>query len=980
MGSYNFDSDHEINAGLCRYVYRRGIRFPYPLSPVFRQPYVVQFFITGPFLDIVNTLGNIYETIRGRIEAIINVPKNPRSVGDIISYITKSFRDVAGIVDEVMWYKKAVEQRTVVLYIDVQNGVLPLGFYLATVPPLEPSEHDVALTAVNLHRLLYNPEMPEMSRLTTKQYEDDYSYLYQHEEKEKEKTTLAEKVVNYVKKWVKLDEIIQLFKQAENKVQEIYDKFPKMGLSVFDSVIFYWYNNINLDIRLGDIYDAFRKGHVLIYSYGKDWMPESDRQNIRDFYDNYIEKSKDVPSSSASLSTISDLTYRRHSKVEFLGVSKRVEPVTTEQFTKAVLTAIRNRRKDMAFSALQVYQTYGLKFVPLLPYPVSNSVNSGLASFLTDYGAYRNSIDRAINDLLKNKQAISLSQSESFRKAAGEISKVMAAATGMTRGMASKMSIGGGSKDKDNEDKDKIDEINDADVESIFKVEYLPPQLEPDIDLAPDFRYYDTDSSNSAENTESNDPPYKYSVIEDYNNSAVFRPGRVIRWSSSISEDIHAQYGALYSLSKIKRFGSPEGEMPIAAQEYGEMLKKVFFPHYDNAFELSTFIKTLGDNAQLEAIRSAYMGAEGAVLTIYDDMEKDPQRDEKIQETINRTVNRMQVVRSIIDESVFKLIKYYQLLMGLSGSDVSAPMHYMASLEPFSTLVKDLPEIARVYLKDIDTAMARVLGSEVAAINMGAQQVDSNACVPAKYFSIYKDFLPLRNLSIKYDDIETTNIDFFGYNFSIPSTWNSLKPNVRVSVIDFFGQPFTRYWQKYRKLVFRNNGAWPILNMAFILDVIGLDKSFNVTDLISLLVLPKSINMTEIDYDSSNPLPEAGTVDIDFEVIGFIDYVDLISQDDALVRVFNVIETVNGNRVVDRYNRFSEWYHMHNFNPLPAKYGLYSTNGEKNAKAINEVVKRVTANTPFRGSQFHPESIRIYEPQHFGRTISTKAMLDSKNK
>ena len=1002
---YSFDQDEVIGDPICNYVWRRGVRFPYTLTPVARQPYVVQFFISGPFVDIVNVLSNIALTIRGRIENIINVPKNPRSVGEVISWMTKSFRDVAGIIDEVNWYRQAIKQRQFIFYVDIE--VLPLGFYLATAPPLTPSEYDVAASAIVLHKILYNKTLPELSRINKKQKDDDYSYLYKVGEGEKTQKDLSQRAIEYAKKVFKIDEFANLIKKETEKVQQIidYQDVDLPGLSFYDSVIFYWYENAGLDLRLLPVRKALADGKILIYSHGQDWQPG--RNDIRHFYDTYIDIAGMVPLVPYD-ETVSKLTYRRHAKAEFLGVSVNVESKTTKQMVNAIATSIINRKKDTAFSALNIYQTYGLKFVPLLPFSVNYS-SSNQASFLTDYGRYRLTLDRYINEILKNRAAKNLARNSEVQAAIKELTAGLGSVTSMTATAASKFAKKLPVTQDQNDDISQTEEavLNEEDLESIFKDDEESPEIQNDDFFSgfagadPAQSYYN--SGGDVEDEEDVIIPgtgpivdaeiYKEQIIKPVNNSARFEPGAVIRWKSEIPKNIHSDYAALYSLSKIKRFGDPKQEIPFTYQEYAEMLRKIFLPSRDNSFELATFIKTLGDNEQLATLRSAHYGDEAAVFANYKLLSPNAQDGEEMSGDVKKiidkmaetTVNRMSVIRNIIDESVFKLIKYYDLLMGLSGIDVSAPMHYMASLEPFTDFLPDLPIVTKVFFNDLDRAMARVLGSEVAAINMQLQSDQENRCY-RNYFSIYRDFLPLRSLTLKYDDIETTNVEFFGHSFSIPSNWNSLRPAVRISVIDFYGQVFSRYWQKYRKLVFRNNGSWPILSMAFILDILGLDKSFNVTDLISLVVLPKSITMTEIDYDSSSQLTEAGAVDIDFEVIGFVDYVDLITLAGPLIVGTNalesVIETVNANRITTRFNPFSEWYHMHNYNPLPAKYARYTPNTNANATAVSTIKKIIADNTPARQAHLveknNPNSpngkkILIYEPQYFGRTISTKA-------
>jgi hypothetical protein len=333
----------------------------------------------------------------------------------------------------------------------------------------------------------------------------------------------------------------------------------------------------------------------------------------------------------------------------------------------------------------------------------------------------------------------------------------------------------------------------------------------------------------------------------------------------------------------------------------------------------------------------------------------------------------MPIVEDIVSESVFKAFIYYQLINALVGTSVSNTTHYIVSLEPFTEHIPNLPLLVKLNFDD----MQRELFATVAGTDRYQKIIKDypNISLTEGAFSIYRDFMPIKSLSVEYEDIENASIEIFGYSFSVPGSWNSLKPQVSIEVHDFAGRPFARYMQTYRKLVFRNNGTWPIMHMAFILDIIGIDNTLTITDIMSLLVVPRSINIPAIDYDSSEDFTTPQPVRIDFEVIGFVDYVDTSLINGAAVGKFNVIDHISFNRMADPNNILSNWYHTQNFNPAPAKYPLYSSNyakhlGFRDLRKCRLMDIRMRTGRTAHLVEGDPQirNIKVFEPEIGGRS------------
>jgi hypothetical protein len=390
---------------------------------------------------------------------------------------------------------------------------------------------------------------------------------------------------------------------------------------------------------------------------------------------------------------------------------------------------------------------------------------------------------------------------------------------------------------------------------------------------------------------------------------------------------------------------------------------------------LMEYCSKTGDEKEIREIVDEYCRA----VNSEQDIEYNTPDMQKVKDMLfmpERIQGRMPIVEDIVSESVFKAFIYYQLINALVGTSVSNTTHYIVSLEPFTEHIPNLPLLVKLNFDDMQKELfAAVAGTDRYERYEKVMREYPNTFLTAGGFSIYRDFLPIKSLSVEYEDIETASIEIFGHSFSLPGSWNSLKPQVSLEVHDFAGRPFARYMQTYRKLVFRNNGTWPILHMAFILDIVGIDNTLTITDLMSLLVVPRSINIPAIDYDSSEDFTAPQPVKIDFEVIGFIDYVDTALINGAAVGKFNVIDHISFNRMADPNNILSNWYHTQNFNPAPAKYPLYCRNYNKHLSFRDIRKCRLTKIRMRTGRTAHlvegdPQirNIKVFEPEIGGRS------------
>ncbi|MEM4483789.1 MAG: hypothetical protein QXS19_07720 [Candidatus Methanomethylicia archaeon] len=263
-----------------------------------------------------------------------------------------------------------------------------------------------------------------------------------------------------------------------------------------------------------------------------------------------------------------------------------------------------------------------------------------------------------------------------------------------------------------------------------------------------------------------------------------------------------------------------------------------------------------------------------------------------------------------------------------SHVDIGASTYAMVSLEPFSTYFDPLP--ARfTYDLFADPQMTNFLKRR--GLDVFSEEDLSNLYYHSS-ISVFTDLLPVKTLSVTYDDLETESIDYGGYKIDIPIRWNVYTPEIRLEIYDNAYRDLYNYFFKYMKIAFYKGAARPPLDISFILDIITINLDHSVQNLVSYIVVPKSIDMEYIEYDSSEVYTETKTINITFSVIGFIHYTDTIettlnvtgkggisflagsfveadiediSQLDPLKKIYEYADTV-----------ITNWYGIYNAQPL----------------------------------------------------------------
>lgn len=204
--------------------------------------------------------------------------------------------------------------------------------------------------------------------------------------------------------------------------------------------------------------------------------------------------------------------------------------------------------------------------------------------------------------------------------------------------------------------------------------------------------------------------------------------------------------------------------------------------------------------------------------------------------------------------------------------DIGTSTYAMVSLEPFSSYFDPLP--ARfTYDLFADSQMVNFLkrrGFDV------FDPEDLNNLYYHSSISVFTDLLPVKTLSVTYDDIETEFIEYGGYKIEIPIRWNIYTPEIRLEIYDNAYRDLYNYFLKYMKIAFYKGAARPPLDISFILDIITVNLDHSVQNILSYVVVPRSIDMEYIEYDSSDSYGESKNINITFSVIGFIHYTDTI--------------------------------------------------------------------------------------------------------
>jgi hypothetical protein len=865
------------------------------------------------------------------------------------------------------------------VYIDPE---LPLGFYVAISVPLKTSEYDVAKNALLLDKLLYQPGNPK-ARMFIKQVNNDESYqILSNPIVEKAKKKIKEQITDYIKSQLSLPERVQQVTQGILDINQLWDYNNLKGLSIYDSVFFYWKGHIAENITVdANRVRSFLDLETRIIRAGNDIFQAAADESTGDL-------ATKVP--EGKLYTIKDIVQQTEDEnytEKFLGISKNNDYKTISQYAQQLINTAFGLMRPSDIKTQHIYQWFGLMYVPILPYRdtrpksvVDKNMYDTPELIVKDYKRYRDLQDELLESYMTEKNAEEvkkrmkqyISQSECLRQDLLDAGLTVTEDSIVTS-----------------------DEI--AEEDNSRQLDFIQQLSKPS--------GVDTTSANlnslnpKIANVQASKLSYTPGVTK-FIDPNTDNPDQ----SSNLPEKV-----VYYSIGKAKFIdiiiadpNNPSNQSQIdniTVSEYADYLKQIFIDSNNNLVNMLNFLRNYYDSFREASTASAlFYNMDNS--NINSSGEVDILMPEKLQ-------GRMPIVEDVVAESVFKAFTYYQLINALVGTSLSNNTHYIVSLEPFTEHLPNLPELVRIDFDDLQRKLLattagtdrykKILDDYTKLLNKKSHERDRDTYgdridlgrkdLPIHTFSIYRDFLPIKSLSVEYDDLESANIEFFGYSFTIPGSWNSLKPQVSIEVHDFAGRPFGRYMQMYRKLVFRNNGTWPIMHMAFILDIVGIDNTLTITDLMSLIVIPRSINIPAIDYDSSEDFTAPHTVRIDFEVIGFIDYVNTAIVNQSAVGLFNVIDHVNFNRIADPNNVLSDWYHMKNFNPAPGKYGLYYSNYNQQVKLKNirkgnlEQIRMRTGRTAYL-VEGDPQvrRVKVFEPEIGARSTDISFIPETTDK
>jgi hypothetical protein len=974
----------EINQGdgQCVFRIRTGVPFPGDFVPWIKQPYINNFFLSMPYQGIVNVLIRIGDTIKGRIENVIKVFQKPNNTGELIQNVTLAIRDLAALADEVLYYINIFRNPEMLptIYIDPE---LPLGFYIAISIPLKTSEYDVAKNALLLDKLLYQPGNPN-ARMFIKQVNNDESYqMPSNPIVEKAKKKIKEQITDYIKSQLNLPERVQQATQGILDINQSWDYSNLKGLSIYDSVFFYWKGHIAENITVdANRVRSFLDLETRIMRAGNDIFRATADEGTGGLATKVPEE---------KLYTIKDIVQQPEDgdyTEKFLGISKNNDYKTMSQYAQQLINTAFGLMRPSDIKTQHIYQWFGLMYVPILPYRdtrpkavIDKDMYDTPELIVKDYKRYRDLQDELLESYMTEKNAEEVKKRMKQYISQSECLNQDLLDAGLTITEDSIVTS---------------DEITDED--NSRQLDFIQ-QLNNQAGV-------DTTSANlnglapKTANVQASNLSYTPGVTK-FIDPNTDNPDQ----SSNLPEKV-----AYYSIGKAKFIdiiisdpNNPSNQSKtdnITVSEYANYLKQIFIDSNNNLVSMLNFLRNYYDIFRRAATESVLF------YNMYDSNSSKKSSDEIDSLMPEKLQGRMPIVEDVVAESVFKAFTYYQLINALVGTSVSNNTHYIVSLEPFTEHLPNLPELVRIDFDDLQKKLlATTAGTDryrkisddyKKLLNTKSPNNDRDTYgdraslgrkdLPIHTFSIYRDFLPIKSLSVEYDDLESASIEFFGYSFTIPGSWNSLKPQVSIEVHDFAGRPFGRYMQMYRKLVFRNNGTWPIMHMAFILDIVGIDNTLTITDLMSLVVIPRSINIPAIDYDSSEDFTAPHTVRIDFEVIGFIDYVNTAIVNQSAVGLFNVIDHVNFNRIADPNNVLSDWYHMKNFNPAPGKYGLYYSNYNQQVKLKNirkgnwEQIRMRTGRTAYL-VEGDPQvrRIKVFEPEIGGRSTDIAYIPEKTN-
>jgi len=230
----------------------------------------------------------------------------------------------------------------------------------------------------------------------------------------------------------------------------------------------------------------------------------------------------------------------------------------------------------------------------------------------------------------------------------------------------------------------------------------------------------------------------------------------------------------------------------------------------------------------------------------------------------NITANNIRAIFSGIAE------KYLSFTHGafsyLSKSNMTMPNFLVVSLEPFSKYIPDLPAVYPV------------------PVSLPKENESGRIIYEEKIYYIYKDFLPIRSLQVARKDIKTDNIDLpGGYSFEVPTGWDAFGfSSLELEIFETDNRVLTKYFREYFRRSFFRGIARPVFDIAFILDIIVMNNQFELDDILSLIVVPTSMNdLFNINYDADEQIREVSHLKLSFSVIGFIYYGETFTVNNA---------------------------------------------------------------------------------------------------
>jgi hypothetical protein len=208
----------------------------------------------------------------------------------------------------------------------------------------------------------------------------------------------------------------------------------------------------------------------------------------------------------------------------------------------------------------------------------------------------------------------------------------------------------------------------------------------------------------------------------------------------------------------------------------------------------------------------------------------------------------------------------------LSRSDLMDTNFILFSMEPFSIYVPELPDVYRQKMNWGEIKNTNIFGSPqlsekinryISALKEDNRNVE---------ISIYKDVIPITDLSLRFSDTETEVIRYEEYTFHIPSSWNPYEITLNVSIVDTADRHMEKYFKSYMKTCYYRGNAMPPFDMAFVVDIVRLGADLSVLDFYSLIMVPKSIELPDVRYNESPK--ERDSIEISLSAIGFIAYGD----------------------------------------------------------------------------------------------------------